>query len=91
MSQDDIDHMPPIVPSRETGQEPVAPKPRGSKPEKGRAGNTRSPGGGGGGTAAGGSSFLVRLMLVIALAVAGVACAWAYQLQQALDGGAAQM
>ena len=83
--------MPSIVPSRETGQEPVAPKPRGSKPEKGRAGNTRPPSGGAGTPAAGGSSILLRLMLVLALAVAGVACAWAYQLQQALDSSAAQM
>ena len=37
----------------------------------------------------GGAGFLARLFICISLVVAAVACAWAWQLQQSLDGSAA--
>ena len=79
MSNDDLDHIPPIVPTREN-----APRPSGgvatAKGRKPRGAASRpTP------TNTGGSGLLARLFLTLALAAAGVACAWAWQLQQQLD------
>lgn len=93
MAQDDLDHMPPIVPSRETGQHYDTPKSRGSKPDKPRGGQ-RPPGGsgnGGGGGERGGAGWLARLFIAVALLAAGGACYWALQLQGQLEQANAQM
>ncbi|MFU8765629.1 MAG: hypothetical protein ACNA7T_13950, partial [Haliea sp.] len=87
MAQDDLDHMPSIVPSRETGADYGTSKSRGSKPDKPRSGQ-RPPSGAGNGSggngAGGGAGVLARLFIAVALVVAGGACYWAFQLQQQL-------
>lgn len=86
MSQDDIDDIPSIIPERESGQDFTAGKPRGGKPDKPRrgAGPPKSGGNGGGG-------LWSRLFITLALVVAGVACAWAFQLQERLELADTQM
>jgi len=69
-TRDDIDHIPTIVPSRDS-EFPVA-----RRSKKGNGG-ARPPAQSGGGM-----GVLARLLLVISLVVAAVACAWAWQLQQ---------
>lgn len=86
MSQDDIDDIPSIIPERESGQDFAAGKPRAGKPDKPR----RSPGPPKGGSH-GGSGLWSRLFIALALVVAGVACAWAFQLQQHLELADTQM
>ncbi len=69
----DIGSIPPIVPARD---EVVS-----------RQNARKSPRGGRNGAASGGGAgLLARLFIAVSLAVAGVACAWAWQLQQELDG-----
>lgn len=87
MSRDDIDHIPSIVPSRDSDQTVMRPTPGvtrggssgggGSKgsPKKGGKAPTQSGGGGG---------LLGKLVALVALVVAAVACAWAWQLQEQL-------
>ena len=80
MSNDDLDHIPSIVPTRD----PVTPRPAGG----GRGAKktaTRKTGGGKGDSGGSGSGPLARLLLTVALVVAVVACAWAWQLQQQLE------
>ena len=78
MSQDDLDHIPSIVPTRDN----VPPRPAGAARSKSgtasRTGRQTSP------ASSGGSGLLGRLSITIALVVAAVACAWAWQLQQQL-------
>ena len=80
MSRDDIDHIPSIVPSRDNEHTMVRPTP----------GATRGkPGGSGGGSrppakASSGGGMFGKLVAVVALVVAAVACAWAWQLQEQL-------
>ncbi|MFC1578873.1 hypothetical protein ACFL3Y_00600 [Pseudomonadota bacterium] len=85
MSNDDLDHIPSIVPTRD----PVSPRPAGGGRGAKKAGpkNTGPAKGGSGGSGAG---PLARLLLTVALVVAGVACAWAWQLQQALEANRVQ-
>jgi DNA repair exonuclease SbcCD ATPase subunit len=81
MPQDDLDHIPSIVPTRDT----VAPRPSGGRAAKGASrgsGGPRGPRGAGGGSGVG---PFARLLITLALVVAGVACAWAWQLQQELE------
>jgi len=66
-----LDHIPPIIPSRD---EAASRKPAGKK----RGAGKKSRRGGGAGPLAG-------FFIAIGLAVAGVACAWAWRLQQELD------
>lgn len=77
MAKDDIDHIPSIVPSRDRDYTLVqsAPGPKGGATRRGKAGK------GGGPPTAGGGGLLSRLLVTVALVVAGVACAWAWQLQ----------
>ena len=79
MSNDDLDHIPSIVPTRDN-----APRPTGggatAKGRKPRGAASRSTP-----TNTGGSGLLARLFLTLSLAAAAVACAWAWQLQQALQ------
>jgi chromosome segregation ATPase len=93
MAQDDLDHMPSIVPSREAGADYGTSKSRGSKPDKPRSGQRppAGPGNGGGGNGSGGAGVLARLFIAVALVVAGGACYWAFQLQQQLEQANAQM
>ena len=67
-----IDHIPPIVPSRDEGAA------RAAASGKGRRTRSTPPSGGGG------AGILARLFITISLAAAGVACGWAWQLQQEL-------
>jgi chromosome segregation ATPase len=85
MSHDDIDHIPSIVPTRDSEHprstasgRPAKGRPRKGRPAKSGAGK-RSP------NTTGGSGIWVRLFLVVALAGGAAACAWAWQLQQQLD------
>jgi len=78
MSNDDLDHIPSIVPTRD----PVTPRPVGGGSRKAAAKKT---GGGKGNSGGSGSGPLARLLLTVALVVAGIACAWAWQLQRQLE------
>lgn len=78
MPQDDLDHIPSIVPSRDT-----EPRPATSRAGNGKSGGSRD--GRGPASARGGAGLLARLFITVALVVAGVACAWAWQLQQRLE------
>jgi chromosome segregation ATPase len=66
-----MDNIPPIVPSRDE----VAAR-SGNRKSRARSGN--------GGERSAGTSLFARLFIAIALVVAAVACAWAWQLQQEL-------
>jgi chromosome segregation ATPase len=80
MHHDDIDHIPAIVPTRDSELH----HPAGS----GGARNTRTAGARRAAvdkTGAGGAGALARLGITLALVTAAVACAWAWQLQQALQ------
>lgn len=82
MANDDLDHIPSIVPTRDT----VAPRPAAAaRSAKGGARKPAASAAGGSGTGA-----LVRMLLTVSLVVAGVACAWAWQLQQQLEANEQQ-
>ncbi len=83
MPNDDLDHIPSIVPSRDTETHfaTTSSQPRGAKATRGGGGGSRPPSGG----TAGGVGIWARLFLTIALVVAAVACAWAWQLQEQLE------
>jgi chromosome segregation ATPase len=68
-----LGHIPPIVPARDE----VVSRQSGGR-QKARPGGKQP-------TQGGGAGILARLFIVIALVVAAVACAWAWQLQQKLD------
>lgn len=81
MPHDDLDHIPSIVPSRDTESQYAARQTRRARPARGN-------GKGGGASSAGGGSgpgIWVRLFLTVSLVVAAVACAWAWQLQEQLE------
>ncbi len=83
MARDDHDHIPSIVPSRDTEYQPApgAGKGRGKSRNGGasRSGGSRS-----GGSPGGSSGVWARLFITVSLVVAAVACAWAWQLQEQL-------
>ena len=85
MSNDDLDHIPSIVPTRDNAPRPTG----GGASSKGRkprgAGSRPTP------TKPGSSGLLARLFLTLSLAGAAVACAWAWQLQQQLQQATVQM
>jgi len=81
MSDDDVTPIPSIVASRDGGPASARNSKRGNPKKK-------APRGGG---AAGGSGLLARLVMTVALVVAVVACAWAWQLQQQLGAAEIQM
>jgi chromosome segregation ATPase len=70
----DIGSIPPIVPARDEVASRQASR-RNGRPPRPSAPAAKS----------GGSGLLARLFITFALAVAGVACGWAWQLQQELD------
>lgn len=91
MPRDDIDHIPSIVPSRDRDHNPVPPKsrpgPKASRPGgKSGGGAPRPPA-----QTRSGSGVMAKLFVTVALVVAAVACAWAWQLQQQLKQADHQM
>jgi chromosome segregation ATPase len=79
MPDDDLDHIPSIVPTRDG-----APRRAGGKAQsKGAA--SRAPSKQAAAGQGGGSGILARLFMTVSLVVAAVACAWAWQLQQQLE------
>ena len=83
MSHDDLDHIPPIVPSRDAGPERGTRRVTGER-RRSPAGTQRAP-------SAGGSGTLFRMVAGIALIAAGLACAWAWQLQNKLNRAESQL
>jgi len=75
MSQDDLDHIPSIVPTRDA---PSQGRNRRGRGQQDRRHAAPPPQGGGGG-------IWARLFITLALVVAAVACAWAWQLQVQLE------
>ena len=82
MPHDDIDHIPSITATRDGHPQRARSGARGNKP----VGNGRSPDKSP--SSGGGAGLLARLCITVALVVAAVACAWAWQLQQELQGSA---
>jgi hypothetical protein len=81
MPHDDLDHIPSIIPKRDTVFQPAPSKSRAKATRKKSAGGS---GGGAGRPQAGGAGIWARLFITVSLVVAAVACAWAWQLQQEL-------
>lgn len=81
MPHDDMDHIPSIVPTRDSEPRLDRGQSRASPSERGRNSNPsqQSP------TTTAGSGFLLRLTLTVTLVVAAVACAWVWQLQTQLE------
>ena len=88
MSNDDLDHIPPIVPTRDSVPHRTSSKTRAPTAKGGGAQRPPAQQRSGG---SGGSGLLVRLFVAISLVVAGVACAWAWQLQGELQLANTQM
>jgi chromosome segregation ATPase len=78
MSDDDLDHIPSIVPTREGGPSRGPAKPRAGAAQ--RPGAQKKPGASGSGTGP-----LARVFIALSLVVAAVAMAWAWQLQGELE------
>jgi chromosome segregation ATPase len=84
MSHDDIDNIPSIVPGRDRDEVRPAAK-GGAKRPAGGAGNSKDRRGAASRRASdGGAGIWARLFITLALVVAAVACAWAWQLQEEL-------
>jgi chromosome segregation ATPase len=83
MPNDDLDHIPAIVPSRE------------GAPQRGRgtggSERRRSSGGQRQSSSGGGAGLLARLVTAVALVAAAVACVWAWQLQTELQQATDQL
>lgn len=77
MPTDDIDNIPSIVPSREGAP---ARKSAGKSGGRGQGGNRQGPAP----VVNAGAGWLARFFITVALVVAAVACAWAWQLQNEL-------
>jgi chromosome segregation ATPase len=84
MSDDDLDHIPSIVPTRDGAPPVSASRPRGGASP--RASSVRPAA-----EKKAGSGPLSRVFITLALVVAAVACAWAFQLQQALQAADQQL
>jgi chromosome segregation ATPase len=78
MSKDDIDHIPAIVPTRDSEHRRPAAR---AGANKGKGGGSRRPPTEKTASASGGG-LLGRMLLTVSLVIALVACAWAWQLQQ---------
>lgn len=76
MSDDDLDHIPSIVPTRDLEPGGGATNAAPGQEAKRRGAAAKTPKG------SGGAGLLARLFITISLAVAGVACGWAFQLQK---------
>ena len=77
MAADSPEMIPSIVPGRDEGRRSSATRGRGGNGSRRRGQKPASTGGAG---------ILARLFITVALVVAAVACAWAWQLQQTLQG-----
>jgi len=88
MPNDDLDHIPSIVPTRDNVPHRASSKTRAPKAKGGGAQRPAAPKSAG---RSGGSGFLARLFITVSLVVAVVACAWAWQLQGQLQQANAQM
>ncbi|MEM8562440.1 MAG: hypothetical protein AAGF57_09420 [Pseudomonadota bacterium] len=75
MSNDDLDHIPSIVPTREGGPAQTPKVSRAGRPSSRRGKSAKS---------GGGTGSIARLFITVSLVAAAVACAWAWQLQQEL-------
>lgn len=85
MSQDDLDHIPAIVATRD-GEPRRSSKTRAGGGERSRrTANGKRP------SPAAGSGVAARLVLTVSLVAAAVACAWAWQLQSQLQQATDQM
>jgi len=80
MPQDDLDHIPSIVPTRDG-----VPQRKVSRSSADRGERRRSPGAQKQPPSAGGTGLLGRLITAISLVAAVMACAWAWQLQTQLQ------
>ncbi len=74
MSDDDLDHIPSIVPTREGGPSRAPSRPRAGAAQ--RPASQKKPAASGGG-----AGPLARILITLSLVVAAIACAWAWQLQ----------
>ena len=74
MSDDDLDHIPSIVPTREGGPSGAPSRPRAGAAQRPAAQKKSAASGGGAGP-------LARILITLSLVGAAVACAWAWQLQ----------
>ena len=81
MSHDDLDHIPSIVPSRDTETHYAPGQARAARTARGKS----KGGGGSSAGSSGGSGLWLRLFVTVSLVVAAVACAWAWQLQAQLE------
>ena len=88
MPNDDLDHIPSIVPTRDNVPHRASSKTRAGK---GNGGGTRRPPAPKPASGTGGSGLLTRLFITVSLVVAAVACAWAWQLQGQLQQADVQM
>ncbi|GAB3322485.1 hypothetical protein [Haliea atlantica] len=89
MAQDDLDHIPSIVPGRDDDDPAPVSRPRGARSEASPRSGSRGSGGGRGGSgsppgAGGGGSRAGIAVAVLALLLAAGAAFWAWQLQQKL-------
>jgi chromosome segregation ATPase len=74
MSDDDLDHIPSIVPTREGGPSRAPSRPRAGAAQRPTSQKKPAASGGGAGP-------LARILITLSLVVAAIACAWAWQLQ----------
>ncbi len=88
MPHDDLDHIPPIVPTRDNVPHRASSKTRAGK---GNGGGARRPVAQKPVSGTGGSGLLARLFITVSLVIAAIACAWAWQLQGQLQQATAQM
>jgi chromosome segregation ATPase len=88
MAHDDLDHIPAIVPTRDSEPHRASSKTRAGK---GAGGSARRPAKPKPAATGGGSGLLARLFITVSLVVAAVACAWAWQLQQQLQQASLEM
>ena len=85
MPKDDLDHIPAIVPAREGASTDARSKARPTRGGGTRSAARKAP------VPASGSGWLARLLMTVALVIAAVACAWAWQLQGELQQARAAM
>ncbi len=79
MSNDDLDYVPSIVPTRDSESQRSTGRPGADKGQRSRnPGPPKSP------STAGSTGLLARLVIAIALITAALACVWAWQLQTQL-------
>ncbi len=83
-----LDHIPPIVPTRDNVPHRASSKTRAGK---GNGGGARRPVAQKPVSGTGGSGLLARLFITVSLVIAAIACAWAWQLQGQLQQANVQM